>query len=1179
MRTRAKGKVKKSGKIAIAGILALALISAFGLQLFAADKIVDTVMPAAGISVNAFRSNVAGANEVADLTPVKFSIKNAASGTMKGKEEVPILYVRNPVSTSGDKDFMVFSMDGNLEIPARISEIFLESANFENTTELKTWLLKVMGNDAVISTGDVLIPAYTHPTEGVKPAVTWTSLVGEHGPITQMTWAGQGTLSPDDPDAVIPKGDEEVLEIFDMFQPVSFTATSCTFEDGYTLSADETETAEAVAQYYIDNPQGTEPPTGTITGTWIITLSKAMALRDSHYVTAMYGTDAKYNGVAWALNHSYPVLSMHDAYADAGASYTDLVNRFMASFNIDEATAMDYARLFTYGMTQYAIYYHTGYSEESATPGVRAVLGNKIAEGVPELTALYEYLTADRDYTGYATKTMNNEMKLTGAGTSSVVVNAETTAAKNDGWNYYGPFTLTSDLFSAGDIAVELSGFATTDPTTNAVITNTPKLATAKSATRHDTLNLRQGQAFYVAIDEDYSDEDVSGIQLNYSYEDGTAEGASKSRMFHHVPNPNAGANAPDYAPLAVGATTVPAEDAGELNMPTFEVVSGRALTFTATGENNSPLAGVEITIEDAEGNEVASGTTNDQGSYTPAITFDFDTTYTYYETVVPAGYALNTTEYSVTVGPDNNPENIPNEKTHVTIRKLRADDRTTPMPGATIALYAAADTTTVLEYLDNDAEGRFDKIGLPVGDYVYREMLVSGTGDDKTYEPVGSIYEFSIAVDGTPSGDLIFYGGDGEQPGRATIRVVDDIGNPIPGSTVVVYPAGEEDEPIGTFTTNAQGYINTGELKPGDYRYKQTSVPDGYKLNETVRSFEVEKDGTIDPAPADIVSARIFRTVTIRSYDTVTNVAVPSVTFQVYPVGDTNSATTYTTGTNGTKSFDLPYGEYAFAQKDAVTGYNTNTMRYYFKVAASVTGDTELPLTPTSAGGNTGDQPLPPSSTGSFSVIAGDTNAGLPGVVVRVYNSAGAVVYEGTTDANGKITLPDTLAAGTYTYKMISAPSGYAVNPNTYTFTKSTDGIYTGLQNITASVVNVSIKKVDASNTAKALSGATLTLYSSTGTALDTKVTGSDGLVAFTKLAYGSYYIKETAAPSGYTLSSEIISFTIDATYVNKEATLLKNSATVQTGAELMIIYGIIFALGVAGAGYMFYRKRQASN
>lgn len=498
-------------------------------------------------------------------------------------------------------------------------------------------------------------------------------------------------------------------------------------------------------------------------------------------------------------------------------------------------------------------------------------------------------------------------------------------------------------------------------------------------------------------------------------------------------------------------------------------------------------------------------------------------------------------------------------------------------MPGATIALYNADDTTTVLEYLANDNEGAFIKTGLPWGEYKYREVIVSGSGNDLTYEPIGSIYAFAIAQDGENSGTLVFYGGEEETPGQATIRVVDDAGDPIPGSTVLVYAEGEEDDPVGLFTTNAQGYITTGELPPDEYRYKATDVPDGYRLNDTVRTFEVDSDGIIEPEPADIVCARVRKSITIKAYNTVTNVAVPNVSFEVYLVSDPENASTYTTGTDGTKSIELPYGSYTFAQKGAVTGYNTNTNKYYFTIGASVSGDKALPLTPTgTTGGDTNtNQPTTPTTDGTITVIAGDTNAGLYGAVIRVYSSSGAVVYEGTTDANGKITLPSTLAAGTYTYKMVSAPSGYAVNPTTYTFTKSAEGVYTGLQNITASVVNVSIKKVAATSTTKALSGATLTLYSSTGTALDTKVTGTDGLASFTKLAYGSYYIKETAAPTGYTLSSEVISFTIDATYVNKEATVLKNSATVQTGGEMAVLYGVIFVVGLAGAGYMLYRKR----
>ena len=58
--------------------------------------------------------------------------------------------------------------------------------------------------------------------------------------------------------------------------------------------------------------------------------------------------------------------------------------------------------------------------------------------------------------------------------------------------------------------------------------------------------------------------------------------------------------------------------------------------------------------------------------------------------------------------------------------------------------------------------------------------------------------------------------------------------------------------------------------------------------------------------------------------------------------------------------------------------------------------------------------------------------------------------------------------------------------------------------------------------------------------------------------------------------MASDIISFSVDATYVNKEATVLKNSAAVQTGGEMAALYGIICAVAIAGIVYTSYRKRR---
>lgn len=67
-------------------------------------------------------------------------------------------------------------------------------------------------------------------------------------------------------------------------------------------------------------------------------------------------------------------------------------------------------------------------------------------------------------------------------------------------------------------------------------------------------------------------------------------------------------------------------------------------------------------------------------------------------------------------------------------------------------------------------------------------------------------------------------------------------------------------------------------------------------------------------------------------------------------------------------------------------------------------------------------------------------------------------------------------------------------------------------------------------------LAGAEFTLYSDAACTkvLDSDVTGEDGMMVFEDLGEGTYYLKETKAPKGYALDSQVIKVVIKATYDN---------------------------------------------
>lgn len=157
-----------------------------------------------------------------------------------------------------------------------------------------------------------------------------------------------------------------------------------------------------------------------------------------------------------------------------------------------------------------------------------------------------------------------------------------------------------------------------------------------------------------------------------------------------------------------------------------------------------------------------------------------------------------------------------------------------------------------------------------------------------------------------------------------------------------------------------------------------------------------------------------------------------------------------------------------------------------------------------------------------------------IAGIQFKLKDSSGAYVqkdssdYVVVTDEDGEATFKN-LSYGSYTLEEVSGsvPAKYTPSP----------GISVEINSNTTKAVTVvnSVKrfklqvvKVDKTDTAKKLAGATFTLYSKDGVRLAEKETGVDGTIEFDNLAYDGYYITEMKAPDGYNATGSI-SFSAD--------------------------------------------------
>lgn len=154
-----------------------------------------------------------------------------------------------------------------------------------------------------------------------------------------------------------------------------------------------------------------------------------------------------------------------------------------------------------------------------------------------------------------------------------------------------------------------------------------------------------------------------------------------------------------------------------------------------------------------------------------------------------------------------------------------------------------------------------------------------------------------------------------------------------------------------------------------------------------------------------------------------------------------------------------------------------------------------------------------------------------LPGATIEVKDEQGKVIYRETTDANGQIPqIPVT--PGTYTFKEVYAPDGYALNEAEMRFTVDVDGNVTGDTTICDDYTRFSLRKADENG--KPLAGVMFGLKKADGMLMMTAKTDAKGMATFEKVPFGTYTLVETQALPGYLKADTEIKITVDGTFVN---------------------------------------------
>ena len=357
------------------------------------------------------------------------------------------------------------------------------------------------------------------------------------------------------------------------------------------------------------------------------------------------------------------------------------------------------------------------------------------------------------------------------------------------------------------------------------------------------------------------------------------------------------------------------------------------------------------------------------------------------------------------------------------------------------------------------------------------------------------------------------------------------------------------------TITTTEAGKDASKELPLGRYELVEVSAPEGYLLDSAPHEVElryaddrtamVETNVTLgnDYLSAEITLEKEKEDLEIimdsdHVRQALVNTPGEGFVFGLFAdeelrVGDVTltADTLVATGTTdaaGKLAFvgNFPHGAYYVKELSAPDGWTLNPARFAVTLEPEAQSGGVIRV---SLPEPVHDELIYTRVTLTKTDITGQKT--LPGATIEVKDEQGNVMYRETTDANGQIPqIPVT--PGTYTFKEVYAPDGYALNEAEMRFTVDADGNVTGDTTIRDDYTRFSLRKVDESG--KPLAGVMFGLKKADGMLMMTAKTDEKGMATFEKVSFGTYTLVETQALPGYLKADTEIRLTVDGTFVN---------------------------------------------
>lgn len=449
-----------------------------------------------------------------------------------------------------------------------------------------------------------------------------------------------------------------------------------------------------------------------------------------------------------------------------------------------------------------------------------------------------------------------------------------------------------------------------------------------------------------------------------------------------------------------------------------------------------------------------------------------------------------------------------------------------------------------VVATLTTDGSGVAETDALPLGTYTVREKsTLEGYILDTTVHEVTLAYKDqttavvtgAVKVENRRQGASVSLRKLSERFDRETMQFVQIDGA---GFVFGLYTAEEigelpENVLVEILVTDESGNaVTAGKLACGSYYLRELAVPDpNIQISLERYPVTIMADGSSNTvvnreyADNPIVNELFKVRIGINKLDAADHTrALAGAVFEVLDASDEVLCTMTTDSHGYAESIDLPVGEYRVREKQAPKGFALS--------------DEVIDVTLTTADKETAEFDFEnAANVVRLRKLDSMTKQPLANARIQVYGPDGKLYFEGMTGADGYLVLNE-IPAGKYTWQEVAAPTGYALNTATFSFTVDEHGKVTGDTEFVNEPITLEITKINL-YTGKPMAGIVFTLYNSAGNIVKTKAVEGGfrvpdesgdiafkvdeaGKAVFKHLPAGTYRLVETV-PSGYIAEDNI--------------------------------------------------------